>query len=251
MTYVINGDGEIMIKHMEDMTSEEFGEHIERGGIVILPVGSVEEHGPHLPLATDCYQPLSLVDKIADRLDAAIAPIVYYGNCNSTSGFPGTVSIEPETLRALIRDILLSLCSQAVRRIAVISGHAGRNHMASLKMAARDAVKRNQEARIMVFSDYDYAYGMDKKWDIPEWDGHAGTIETARIMALRPELVRKPLPPGHRAEFPRFVVEHDVRDIIPRGYWGDPSRATEKMGREINEYLLEKIVKDMKKGLDV
>ena len=131
----------------------------------------------------------------------------------------------------------------------MISGHAGRNHMASLRMAAQDVVETYKDAQIMVFSDYDYAYDLAGRWDIPEWDGHAGTIETARIMALRPELVREPLPKGHKADFDRFVVRHNVKDKIPDGYWGDPSRATEKMGKEINDLLGKRIIEEIRRAM--
>ena len=118
--------------------------------------------------------------------------------------------------------------------------------MASLRMAAQDAVDSFPDARIMVFSDYDFAYELVGKFDIPEWDGHAGTIETARIMALRPELVGETLPPPHRTEFTRFMVEGNVKEKIPEGYWGDPQRATADMGGEVNRMLKEKIVSEIR-----
>lgn len=236
-----------MVSRMEEMTSKEFADAIKHDKIVILPIGSIEEHGPHLPLATDCYQPMDIAVRIATELDCIVAPMVYYGNCSSTRDFPGSVSVRPETLKAYIYDILDSLATQGIKRIVVISGHAGRTHMAVLRMAVQEVVEKHN-IKIMIFSDYDYAYTLRDIWpEIPDWDGHSGTIETARIMALRPELVRKPLPKGFKAEFPPYLIVKDIKRYIPEGYWGDPSLATESMGHRINEYLATEILKDIKR----
>ncbi len=87
----------------------EFEAAREQSKTVILPVGLVEEHGPHLPLGTDAFHAIEVARRVAAQRPVLVAPPVYYGLCRSTREHPGTVSLSGDTLRALLKDLGLNL----------------------------------------------------------------------------------------------------------------------------------------------
>jgi len=232
--------------YLDEMTMPEFKEKVKENPVVILPLGAIEEHGPHLPLCTDSIQPEYVAQKVAEKTGAIIAPSIRYGFCSSTKKFPGTISITFDTLRALVYDILDDLVRNGVRNIIVLSGHAGRVHMAALRLAAQDVVEEN-EVNIMVLSDYDIAYDILEKDDtIPKDDGHSGLIETSRIMAIRGELVKGKGVPGNTRP-PKFMVMKNPKTHFPSGIMGDPTNASKEKGDEINEFIIQELIKMIEK----
>jgi creatinine amidohydrolase len=225
----------------------------EAGMVVILPIGSVEEHGDHLPLCTDSLQPEHVALKVAEKAGCLVAPPLRYGVCNASRNFPGTISIQFDSLYRIIRDVLSELIRNGFVRVIVLSGHAGQSHMAALRLAAQDVILLNENAssqkkpRIMVLSDYDFAYELKGTY-FSEKDGHAGTIETSRIMAIKPNLIKTK---GKTSfpEMPRFeIVAHPER-YFPSGVVGDPASASPSKGRMINKYVIEQVtnlVKELK-----
>lgn len=221
------------------MTSEEFEAIARDDPVVLLPVGALEEHGRHLPLGADSIQPLHVLDEVARTTGAFIAPSIPYGVCTSTRPYPGTVSVSVDALKAFVRDVLADLVRNGVRRVMIVSGHAGREHMMSLRAAAQEVVDAGGGLKATVLSDYDIIYATEGV--LPEGDGHAGAGETSRILTARPELVKGESPPG-RNEIPRYAVVDD-----PRKYWsgvtGDPSKASKDLGAKLDRLVIEELVK--------
>jgi creatinine amidohydrolase len=232
---------------LDELNMNEFSERVKKGCLVIVPWGSTEEHGEHLPLCTDSIQSEALAKRLAEKFDAMIAPAVRYGECQSTKNFPGTITISFDTLRALLKEILEELYRNGIRRVLVLTGHAGRAHMIALREAGREVVYQHGDLKLMVLSDYEIAYellgkGFDKD------DGHAGTIETSRVLQLRPELVRGK-PRKAVARPPKFLIVKDPERFIPRGIWGDPSKATAEKGKKVEDYVFKALVKMIRKDL--
>ncbi|MCK4717703.1 MAG: creatininase family protein [Thermoplasmata archaeon] len=225
--------------NIDDMSSPEFADAVENDPVVILPLGALEEHGSHLPLSTDMLQPLAVVNKAAERARALVLPPMPYGLCSSTRNFPGTVSLSFDTLRAFAKDIVMELDRNGVRRILFVSGHAGRQHMAALKQGVSEALEAiDEEVLVLVLSDYDFAYA---RKDLAEDDGHAGMLETSRVLALSPELVGDERPVCHPV-FPRFRVLKDASRIWPEGMHGDTTDANVEYGEEVNLAIVEALV---------
>lgn len=227
-----------------EMTSAEFKRRVRLSSVVILPIGAVEEHGPHLPLSTDCIQPMHVAELAAAKTGAFIAPLLPYGVCTSTRDFPGTLTLSFDALRLTVRDILSELVRNGFRNIMVLTGHAGREHMAALRVAAKEVVDR-ERVKIAVLSDYDIIYDLNL---VPPEDGHAGTGETSRILQQRPQLVRG-FPTAKKSTAPKYAVLPDSRPYWP-GVTGDPSKATKKLGKDIDDRIVEELVKiihDMKR----
>jgi creatinine amidohydrolase len=231
----------------DELSMKEAESRAKAGNVVIVPVGSVEEHGDHLPLCTDSLQPEYVALEVAKKTGCLIAPPMRYGVCNSTRGFPGTISITFDALCNMIRDILEEFIRNNFTRIVLLSGHAGQAHMAALRLAAQEVVWHHEKEspekrpRIMVCSDYDFAYELKGKY-FSEKDGHAGTIETSRVMAIRPELIKargtKSFP-----KFPRFEIVADPERYFPNGVIGDPTAASAEKGRMINKYVVKEVAK--------
>jgi creatinine amidohydrolase len=182
-------------------------------------------------------------------------PTFKYGICNAGRNFPGTLSVVFNTLYLLARDILSELVRNGFYRIIVMSGHAGSSHMVALKLAAQEIVKQNAEhtgsrkVRIMVLSDFDFADDLNDELGFPHDDGHAGAIETSRVIDIAPELVKGKGEAGARG-MPRFEVVADPERFFPNGVNGDPTEASAEKGKALNQYIIEqvaKLVEDLKK----
>ena len=231
----------------DELSMKEAEQKAEAKKVVIIPVGSVEEHGDHLPLCTDSLQPEYVALEVAKKTNCLVAPTLRYGVCNSARNFPGTISIGFESLHKIIRDILEEFIRNDFTRILILSGHAGQSHMAALRLAAQEVVWQHkndspeERPRIMVCSDYDFAYELKGKY-FSEKDGHAGTIETSRVMAIRPDLIktkgRKSFP-----KVPKFEITADPERYFPSGVIGDPTAASDEKGRKINKYVIDGVKK--------
>jgi creatinine amidohydrolase len=234
--------------YLDELTTFEFKKKIEQDDkmVVILPIGAVEEHGDHLPLSTDSLQPEYIAEELAKDLGLLIAPPIRYGICNATKNFPGTISLSFDTFQALIQEILSELCRHGVKNILVLSGHAGRIHMAALRVSGEAVVEKYPKIKLMILSDYDIIYKYQGN-EFPDWDGHAGSVETSRVIAIKPELV-KGSGKLSKVVFPPYRVLPDMESYFPSGVMGDPESASEEKGRKWNDLVikeLKKLITDM------
>lgn len=233
--------------YAKEMNREEFAAAMKRRPVMVLPIGSMEEHGAHLPLASDTFEIDFVIERLAKKMDLVVLPTINYGNCGSTFKFPGTISIAFETLRALVSDILGEIIRHGGERILVISGHAGSNHMVAMRQAAQSTVARHPKVKIMVMSDYDLVPEY-KGGKIPSWDGHAGKAETSRMLNIRPDISKK----GKAATRPKYkdyMVLPNPEIQFPTGVSGDPRTATPELGKRIDDYVLKRLLALVKKNL--
>jgi creatinine amidohydrolase len=232
----------------DELSMPEAEKAAEEGKVVIIPCGSIEEHGTHLPLCTDSIQAEYVALEVAKKAGCLVAPPLRYGLCNSTRNFPGTISISFDSLRSIMVDILEEFIRNGFKRLLILTGHAGGSHMTALKLAAKTVVTNhiNEKGRprIMVCTDYDFAFDI-KMEDVDSRDSHAGTIETSRVMAIRSDLMKGK---GKRKfpDLPRFEVVPDPERYFPSGVMGDPTIASSEKGQKINDYVVEQIVKLVK-----
>ncbi|HXJ32973.1 MAG TPA: creatininase family protein [Candidatus Eisenbacteria bacterium] len=209
-----------------------------RPRLAIVPLGATEQHGPHLPLATDTL----IADALAARLaacagDAIALPALAIGCSIEHMSFPGTLDLAPATLAAVLADTLRSLARHEIREAFVFSAHGG--NAATLRELAPALRAAAPGLRVHVFADLDLVtrslqreaagFGVT-----PEAAGHhAGEIETSIMLALHPELVRTDaLAPGYteRTTDPQAIFYPDLRRAAPSGTVGDPRTATAARG---------------------
>jgi len=212
---------------------------MERAPVVFLPIGATEAHGDHLPLSTDSLQPEAMAAKLAARMNGLIAPPIRYGFHSSTRNIPGTISVSFETLRGLMYDVITSLARNGVRRLVILSGHAGAIHMAALRLACEKAVAEF-DIKLMLLTDYDIATELSAELGFGPDDGHGGLVETSRVLAIAPDLVKSKRSKGKFAD-KGFMIVSDPETCYPQGIAGDPTVATAETGERINEYIADRL----------
>ena len=236
----------------QHLTWKEAGETLKRGVVAILPVGSTEAHGPHLPLATDVIISEEMSRRAAAELnargiEALVLPPLAYSVTDFSSDFAGTISIKRETAAALIHDICVSLYSQGARLIAIANSHLEPEHVASINQAI-DAVKK-ETGRTIAFPDK-----RRRRWaqtlteEFRRGDCHAGSYETSLVMAARPELVREQL--RRKLEPVPISIAERIREGArsfteaggTQAYFGDPRAASREEGEASYDALSNMIV---------
>jgi creatinine amidohydrolase len=207
-------------------------------GTAVLPLGSTEQHGPHLPLDTDTV----IGDALAERLCAAVGnavacPTLPVGCAPEHLGFPGTLSLEPETLEAVLRDLIRSLGRHGIRRVFVFSAHGG--NVAALRAMAPGLATACAPVAVDVFTDLDgltaalHAASIAAGGSVAAAGHHAGEVETSIMLALAPAQVRTAwLAPGLLTDTtdPQALFYPDVRANAPDGVVGDPRDADAARG---------------------
>lgn len=219
----------------EDLSMPGFETLLQQTQTVILPLGSLEEHGPHLPLGTDTFHALEVARRVADKKAVVVAPPVFYGMCRSTREHPGTISISGDTLRALLVDVGREFYRVGLRNLVFISGHAGGTHISAIIEAGERLLAELPEVRVAVVNLLDLL--REILAEQPELvqtkgDSHAGEVETAVMLAAYPGLVH-----GTATEewptFPKYMLVRDKRRYWPGGVWGNPVPATAAQGEAI------------------
>ena len=236
---------------MVDMPWPQVEAAAKRGAVVLLPVGIIEEHGPHLGLAVDTYSAYLVAVRAKQRLaergvEALVAPPQYWGISPATGVFGGTFSVRPETMKALIVDIVAGLARWGFTKIFTVNWHADMLHVRTLYEAVAAARRESGADVRFIASGFDLrrlrlsgdeegvlaqqnAPGIDVGTG-PYLDVHAGSMETAVMVRFFPE----GLDPGYiRGLAPTKLTGEDLRDLgkseeltralIPDGYFGDPA----------------------------
>ncbi len=206
---------------LAELTSPEAGARSEEGTVLAVPVGSTEQHGPHLPLGTDTAIAVELCARLAAaRPDVVVGPPLAYGASGEHESFPGTVSIGHEALELVV----VELCRSATRTfsgVVLVSAHGGNG--AALARAARRL--RREGRHVLVWS---------ARW---RGDAHAGRSETSLQLAIEPEHVRLDLAAaGDRRPLGALMAAiraGGVAAVSANGVLGDPAGATAEEGADL------------------
>ena len=226
-------------RRLLELDSRSFERRLASNPLVIVPVGALEAHGPHLPLGADQVQAEGTALALADRVDALVAPTIPYGSAPGARRFPGTVSLSIAQLETHVAGVLGELARSGVRRMLVLSGHAERGHMAALREAADSTVRDHPGVRIVVLSDYDFVYEL-RGQESPANDGHAGLLETSRVIALAPHLVGPERPVVEYRHSP-FVPGAPSPADWPESVIGDTRTASKELGDRVQAYVLDRL----------
>ena len=209
-------------------TSPEIG--ASRADTAVLSIGSVEQHGPHLPVGTDMLIGQCLARGVAERLGAYLLPTLPIGNCREHMGRAGTVWMRPETLYAVVQDICLSLREQGFRRIVIIPAHGG---LWVLKPAVRELNLTHPDLIVLLAAD-DSAAARGAVLEGPGLDLHAGEAETSMMLHLDPASVRLELAVDSLPEAGREYLDYvTAGQLSPSGVWGSATLGTAEKGRRL------------------
>lgn len=219
---------------------------VYEGDTCVLPVGSFEQHGAHLPLDTDNIEAEFFARLVAEDLGAALLPALRFATCLEHSGFRGSISLRPETLMQVIRDLADEVERQHFRIMVVVNAHGG-NHC--LVPVVRDLNRADRPLKILLVPFWEFCDPAVAADSQPRGlDIHAGEWETSLMLALRPDLVRGPgddLPEvegGALALAQRDLTTFGAGHFNPGGAIGYPSLASEKKGRAIIASIRERLL---------
>lgn len=212
---------------------------------VVMAFGATEQHGPHMPLATDALIGDHLARLVADELDAFIAPTVRVGCSEHHLEFPGTLSISADTFHAVVADLVRSLARGGFRRVVLLPTHGG-NFMPLAQAIERLGPVEGVEIRALTDLGALMAIaqlGADE-FGVPLSEGglHAGEWETSMLEVIHPDLVHpERSEPGYTGDLETAlgaVFSQGVHVLAPNGVLGDPSQASPEHGRRYWDRVL-------------
>jgi len=211
--------------------------------VMLLPIGSVEAHGPHLPLGTDSYLSESLADRVQQHLFAAqvpsvIAPTISYALTHFASEFAGTVSLSSDAATAQLRGILTALGQAGFARVCLVNSHLEPSHITGIRSLVAELCAAH--GPVVAFPDQ-----TERRWArtlSPEYKSgscHAGSYETSLLLAARPELCRSEVAqqlPANPSDFLAHVRAGAAtfrQAGGPNAYFGQPAAASVAEGEAI------------------
>jgi len=208
---------------------------IHHGSLVLVPTGSTEQHGPHLPFDTDSAIAVAVASGVASRLErdgqsVVVTPVLGFGASGEHQDFPGTISMGHEALQFVLVELVRSINVWG-RRVVFVNGHGG--NVSALGNAVQQLVDE----------------GHDVAWapcGTPGEDAHAGRTETSLMLAIRPEAVGPERTAGNGspiAQLMPVLVAGGVRSVSPNGVLGDSTGADAGEGARILESMVSSVVR--------
>lgn len=226
---------------LEEMSWCEVEEALRRTDVILVPIGSIEQHGPHLPLNTDTIVPFEFAKRVADKIGALVAPPIRPGVSSHHMPKPGTIAIEPSTLIALVKDYCRCLFKHGFKRIFLLNGHGGNSN--TVGVAVQELHDELPEAQIAYFDWWVFIPKEMGELMSPSEGIHANKAETAWMLAVAPDLVNMSkavdeLPPFVKdgmseEEFRVYMAAvRTIDDLSKSGCVGKATEATKEFGEE-------------------
>ncbi len=246
-----------MSRRYEDLTGPEIATAVSPTSILLLPIGAVEQHGPHLPLSVDHViaheTATAVVDRCGNDLDVWQLPTLSISKSNEHAWSPGTLCLSPQTMIAVLADIGRSVASTGAERLVLLNGHGGNTTL--LGTALRELRLEFGLKTFLMHPALPPAYGGESTAEELGMGIHGGRDETSMFMHLRPDQV-------HLGKAERRVPEHLAQnkhvkfggstsfgwlsnDFDPDGYIGDPTGATAALGKRLFEGAVDNLCEAM------
>ena len=220
--YGAQGSFSVFEDTMVEMSWQEVQAAADRNAAVLLPIGTIEAHGPHMDLSADFYLS-TLVCRFlkqeleAEGVEALIAPPVYWGISRDVAKYAGTFSVSPSTMKGLLTDIFSSIKSWGFKNVFVDNAHGDSLHLKTIREAIDEA---NKSPDFSVYFLWDLDIDVDSDLKFPQMrenryepDCHAGAIETAQMLAYFPEKVH--------TDIAKSLLPQNT--FHPLAYRGDPA----------------------------
>jgi len=232
---------------------QEFVYSCDGHATIVIPIGCLEEHGPHLPLTTDGLLAMDFAAAAVQdsSLQAIAGPVVDFGVSVLTQGFPGTVKVRFDTLRALMENLMDSCVAWGFKTMILWTWHGGRSHEMCLREASINVLGKHDGIDIFIlpgvklFEDETFK---QKIATIIETAGeHADELETSLMMYLHPDLVHEDKLVVEYPAIPKYKVIPAGAPYMTNGIIGDATRATAEKGKALFEMILEEMIANVKK----
>jgi len=226
-----------------EMTWHEYRDRIKES-VIFLPVGSTEQHGPHLPLGVDVILPTRLAELTAEKMDGIVLPTIPYGYKSQPSSgggqlFPGTTSLNGNTLVNVVLDVLFETYRHGGRKFVLFNGHY--ENTMFLTEAADLFVRGAKDAQVIMMDwtmllSQEIMDEMFAETGFPGWDiEHAAITETSLMLYFAPELVRKDkiAKDGFEEKLTYAIFPPEMKDIPKSGVLFDPTSASLEKGKKL------------------
>lgn len=239
--------------HLSNMSTKEVATYLEKNDSIIIPVGSCEQHGPHLPLGTDTMITAEIAERIAAELGILVAPMIPIGLSDQHLAWPGSLSLRPATINAILIDVVNSLFPHGFRKFIFLYFHT-KNKIAVDAAAWCIKADLKEEIKVMVINSFEsWRFCSEQlfgpNYD-PLWLAHGGEGETACVMALGYDVDQKKIP--DRIENYDFLkmsrskevysIVQDLKKYVKNGTWGEAKMASSKTGEKIFEIVSRHLV---------
>lgn len=225
------------------MSERDFGMTLKKVRRAIIPVGSLEQHGMHLPVSTDSLIAEYIARIVADQVGAFVLPVISYGvSFEHKPMF--NVSLHNSTLSTMLCDACISLAENGIKEIIILNGHHG--NMGAVQYIAQELhSKLPKVARVHTLH---YWHMMKSEFD------HAGEVETSLVLAIAPELVRMDLAVPNSKKLSKSKAAYSSITNAPgsfpkvtgNGVWGDPRKATAAKGEKLIQEITSGLVKTIR-----
>jgi creatinine amidohydrolase len=243
--------------HLHELPQPEAERLLAETRTAVVVAGSVEQHGPHLPLGTDYLAALGIAERVAERLGAPVVALTPVGVAPYHGHWRGSLSLRPGTLVALFRDVADGLAAAGVERLLAVNWHEG--NTATLRLAAEAAQRRHERLQVAIAETHVVARDLSAG-ELPLT--HAGALETAAVLAVDEGLVdvsraTNATPDdvgdaGHELFRRRdvFPVLRDFRDVAPTGWYGHPEQVTREQAEELLERVADHVAARAREAWD-
>lgn len=216
--------------------------------LAIIPVGSLEQHGPHLPVMTDWAIAMELGRRVAELTGGFLLPALPISTCREHMGKKGAVWMEPPTFYQMMTDIVMSLKTQGFKKVVILQCHGG---IFVMTPVVRDLnAKHNPELMVALVDGCALFQPLYREGIIEtNTEVHAGEVETSQVLAVAPETVHMDRAVDFVPDIPRPYLSYgSIFRASPAGVWGEPTKASAEKGERIYERSARLAVEEMNKA---
>ena len=258
---------------LQDLSWEEAQKELKEADVAIIPVGSTEQHGRHMPLGADTYAPFEIAKRTTEKEKVIVAPAIPYGISQCHMSFPGTITLRCETLSHVLADIFESLYKHGIKKFIILNGHG--HNGPSIQTAMDEFKAKAGDALFLLFAWWVAGFKLTPKlWstakgDLP--DGHAAEVETSVMLSIKPNLVNMSqadkvilgalgktdirFSKSTSMNFKDYPIEittiSDFKQFSQSGVVGSAIGATKEKGDQVIERVtdfLAELIRDLKKA---
>lgn len=245
---------------IQDITWQNFQKYVETtdNPTIVLPIGSTEQHGPHLPLGVDGYQAKDIAEGIAESAEVLAAPPIWYGDAQHHMAFPGTITLSSETVISMLKDVYRSFAAHGIENVLTVNGHRLAN-LPAIEIASKQIKEEHPD---LFFSTVDLVrIGVRIHNELrdgdPEDGMHAGEFETSFMLHKYPDLVKEQeFVEETHGGWTRFTSNNyvSIDDSVltassshdwgedDLGHHGDPTQASVEKGEALYEAIINNAV---------